>query len=156
MRVPVRHPTTGVVATIADTVQPDGFVDLHVRRGGEVHQECYYLEVDNGTEYQVAWREKVRALVAFARGPYQATFGSEPIVVPVVATPGPQRAEQLRAWTEAELAALGAQADAELFAFVGAHPARISPAELFCAPVWTMPFHAEPFPLVADLEVGDG
>src|SRR5215211_9044072 len=65
VEVPVRHPRTGDVGLVSDTVQPDGFAELHVRRGGEVHQECYYLEADNGTEFQAAWREKVRALVAF-------------------------------------------------------------------------------------------
>jgi hypothetical protein len=154
--VPVRHPTGGTVTTVIDRVQSDGFVDLHIRRRGEVHQECHYLEVDNGTEFQVKWREKVRALVAFARGPYRATFGSEPITVPVVAVPGVQRAELLRAWTEAELISLAAQDDAELFAFVGADPATVPPRDLFCSPIWRMPFSPEPFPLVADLEVGPG
>src|SRR5215217_3785628 len=76
VRVPHRHPATGVVRTVSDRVQPDGFVDLHLRRGAETHQECYYLEADNGSEYQVKWREKVRALVAFAGGAHRQTFGS--------------------------------------------------------------------------------
>jgi hypothetical protein len=140
----------------ADTVQPDGFVDFYVHRGGEVHQECYYLEADNGTEFQAAWREKVRALVAFADGPYRKTFESEPITISVIATPGPKRAEQLRAWTETELSALGRQADAALFAFVGADPARIPASTLLLTSLWTMPFHPEPFPLITDLSGGDG
>src|SRR5215208_1148325 len=79
---PYRNPASGVVSTVKDRVQPDGFVDLHIRRGGETHQECYYLEADNGTEYQVKWREKVRALVAFANDAYRRTFGADPITIP--------------------------------------------------------------------------
>lgn len=153
---PVRHAGRGVAGTVHDTVQPDAFVELHIRRGAEVHQECYCFEVDLGSEFQVAWREKVRALVAFAQGAYQKTYGSPVITVAVVAAPGQRRAELLRSWTEAELTDLSAEADASLFAFVGADPAKTPPVDLFCAPVWTMPFHHDPFPLISDLEEGRG
>lgn len=154
VKVDVVRPGTGELRR--SVVIPDGWVDLRLALPAGAVQECYALEVDRGTEYQAAWRDKVAALLAFADGPYQAAFGTPSLTIAVVATTGPERARQLVAWTEAELRRRNAEGDGPLFRVVGADPAVVSPEELFLASAWFVPFALEPIPLIALEEAGTG
>jgi Replication-relaxation len=53
------------------TVILDSWVELHI---ADTWQECLGVEVDRGFYEQKRWREKVRARVAFMKGPYQEYF----------------------------------------------------------------------------------
>lgn len=137
-------------------VVPDGFLDF------EVHTMPGYrvplcLELDRGTERQRDIRAKIRALVAFSRGPYQAAFGRRSLTICFIASSGPDRLRALIAWTREELTALNVtDAAADIFRFAAfpldwhiPEAERPSPAELFLAPRWQRAFgnQTEPVPL---------
>lgn len=121
-------------------VIPDGWLDIRIRESSSEYQSCFALEVDRGTAEQRAWRRKVRALLAWSRGPYVEAFGTTSLTVAVVATPGERRCRELIRWTEAELNALGAHAEADLFRFSGQSAATLQPVEFFLAPQWYRAF----------------
>jgi hypothetical protein len=114
-------------------VVPDAWLDFRV---GGPYQVCLAVELDMGTEEQKKWRRKVRALLAFANGPYQEAFGTTSLTVSVVVTAGERRLGELLGWTEAELQAAGEQQNASLFLFVACSPADVAPDDLFLRPCW--------------------
>ena len=93
-----------------------------------------------GTEEQKKWRHKVRALLAFADGPYQEAFGTTSLTIAVVVTAGAKRLDDLLRWTEAELQTLGEEQNAGLFLFVACSPSQVAPEDLFFRPCWYQPF----------------
>ncbi|MGI8550160.1 MAG: replication-relaxation family protein [Dehalococcoidia bacterium] len=126
--------STAVTVTMPDGrsrgVAMDGWVDLRIyHTDGTIEQMCLGFEVDNGTEWQAAWRLKVQALLAMESGPYVEAFGVETLTIVVVA-PTAERALQFRLWTEAELAAQGAEDRGDLFRF-GVMPPDLSDASAF-------------------------
>ena len=139
-------------------VKLDGFLDF------EVHTATPYraplcLEVDRGTERRRKWRDKVRGLVHFLRGPYQETFGRKAVTIGVVATPGRERLMSLIGWTREELTELKATPE-EIAAFRFAtfpldwrtpETQRPAPADIFLAPRWYPAFESKPGPLFAEL-----
>ena len=67
----------------------------------------------------------------------------------IVVCPGnPRRAQQLLAWTEAQLREAGQEATGRLFAVTGVDPGTSDPYALFVTPCWRVPFQAEPTPLI--------
>lgn len=138
--VRVRLPV-GVTASVI----PDAWVDLRIMRR---YQECYAVELDRGTTEQKAWRRKVAALMAYANGPYQETFGTASLTIVVVATPGEGRRDQLIRWTEAELSAAGRADQAGLFRFTGVSVAQMSPENVFMGAGWRRPFDPQLRPLL--------
>jgi hypothetical protein len=131
-------------------VVPDAWFSLLVE---PAYEAAIALELDRGTEDQRQWRRKVRALVAWSKGPYQAAFGTTALTVAVVATPGVRRVTELVHWTEAELSSLGQTQEADLFRFVAADPETVPPDYLFLAPRWRRPFDETGLTLF-DLSVG--
>jgi hypothetical protein len=130
------------------TVAVDAWVDLRIRLpDGATEQACFAFEVDCGTEWQAAWREKVRALLAFEGGPYTAAFGVRTLSIVVVA-PDERRARQLRDWTGAELAAQNATGRADLFCFGTLPDDRADWATFFLAPRWRVVGEDAPVPLI--------
>lgn len=127
------------------SVIPDAWVDLRIMSR---YQECYCLELDRGTTEQKAWRRKVAALIAYASGPYQETFGTASLTIVVVATPGEGRRDQLIRWTEAELTAAGQADQAGLFRFTGVPVAQTDPEIVFMGAGWRRPFERQSRPLV--------
>src|SRR5205823_409632 len=94
----------------ARVVIPDGWLEFHLLHPEGTEQSCIVLELDGDTQEQKRWRRKVAELVAYAKGPYIAAFGTEVITVAVVAAPkdparAPARRAELMSWTEAELTA---------------------------------------------------
>lgn len=124
---------------------PDGWLDL--RLGGSF-QMCLALEVDQGTVEQKKWREKVRGLVGYAKGPYQEAFKTTSLTIAVVATPGEKRLFDLLRWTEAELEAINEKQEADLFRLSSFAPASVEPEEVFLAPRWYRPFDRQAIPLL--------
>ena len=140
-----RAPVPVVVAGKKQAVAVDGWLNFHIR--GE-EQACICLELDRGTEAAGLWKHKVHSLVVFAKGAYQAAFGTEAISIAVVATPGVQRQETLCRWTEQELTRLGETHEADLFRFLAGEPTAYTPEALFLSPVWRRPFDKEALPLI--------
>lgn len=138
-------------------VIPDGWIKLFVT-GSARPEMCLAIECDRGTlKSETRWREKVRGLLAWSRGPYQDTFGTRSLTVLIVATPGERRKQQLVRWTEAELRTLGeehAPGAGELFSFTGLPMADIPPETFFLAPCWTVPFDGAPRRLLGKEELG--
>jgi hypothetical protein len=125
-------------------VIPDAWLDFRVRG---TYQACLALELDMGTESQKRWRRKVRALLAFANGPYQEAFATRSLTVAVVATSGERRLADLLGWTEEELRAAGEEQNASLFLFVACSPADVLPSDLFFGRCWYEPYGQQPLAL---------
>lgn len=130
-------------------VKPDGFVDLRIDRGADDEQICICWELDNGSEYKVAWFQKLARLLAFAAGPYQAWAGTTALVIAVVATTGPARTARLLSLTEEFLLTQHAAEAAPLFRFCSLDPTEATPDELYYQPIWWVPFRDAPVPLIA-------
>ena len=141
------------------TVVPDGFLDF------EVHVEEGYrlpacLEVDLGSENQATFRKKVRALLAFSRGPFQKAFDRQAVTILVIATGGVAHRDRLVRWTEAELQSLAvADEELDLFRFATfplgwdmAEAERPTPEQIYLEPAWVRPFDATPEPLLEGIE----
>ncbi|MHB8648508.1 MAG: replication-relaxation family protein [Thermomicrobiales bacterium] len=132
-------------------VAPDAWIDLRISHpDGGIEQLCLAFEVDNGTEWQAAWRRKVAALLAYDRGPYMEAFGVDTLTIVVVA-PDAGRCAQLRTWTEQELAAEHAEAQADLFVFGTMPDDPADAAAFFRAPRWSIPGEAGMIPLIEGL-----
>lgn len=125
-------------------VIPDGWVDLRIA-GRE--QRCFLLELDRGTEEQKKWRLKVRALLAYAAGPYAKRFGTTSLTILVVTTTGDERLRNLMQWTKEEIAARKG-ADHDLFRFTSIAMDRTDPADAFFSPCWYPASSNELLPLL--------
>lgn len=145
--------STAVKITMPDgrhrTVAMDAWVDLRYNRpDGAIEQLCLGFEIDHGTEWQAAWRQKVQALLALESDPYVDAFGAETLTIIVVA-PTAERASQLRLWTEAELAVQDAEGRSDLFLF-GVMPADLSDdLAFFLSPCWQRAGETAKEPLIA-------
>jgi hypothetical protein len=130
-------------------VVPDAWVDLEIQGQGQM---CLVAEIDRGTEEGERWREKCRALLAYACGPYQDFFGVEDILTFVVATTdGEGRLANLLRWTEEEIQRIGADQDLyrDLFRFTAADIAPWHPEQLFFSSCWYRPFDPTPIQLIS-------
>src|SRR5918999_5256581 len=132
-------------------VKLDGFLDFEVHSASP-YRAPFCLELDRGTERRQKWRDKVKSLVHFLRGPYQDTFGRKAVTIGVVATPGRERLISLIGWTREELTELKATPE-EIGAFRFAtfpldcrtpEAQRPTPAELFLTPRWYPAFESKP------------
>ncbi len=128
-RHPVRVSLPGGRQT---SVIPDGWFELQLEPEPPV---AIALELDRGSEGQPRWRQKVQALAAWARGPYQEAFASDNLTLAIV-TQSPARLEQLADWTGRELAASNHEELAPLFLFTSESPVQRPPWEFFCTPLW--------------------
>lgn len=132
-----RRPTYVDASGRRMAVIPDAWLDFHLEGS---YQVCLSVELDMGTEEQRHWRNKVRGLAAFARGPYEQAFGTKSLTIAVVSAVGEKRMRALLSWTEAELDALGEKRLANLFLFTDSH--QTEPDEQFLAPRWYQPYAA--------------
>jgi len=125
-------------------VVPDGWLDFRLH---EKEQVCFSLEIDRGTEDQKPFRQKIRALVRFAKGSYAKVFETPSITI-VFATPaGALRLNTIRAWTEKELTELHETAEADLFRLGEIPDTEFDPRWLFLEPHWYRPFDTTPVAL---------
>jgi hypothetical protein len=132
------------------TYTADGWLDILTRdassRTGRF-RNCILLELDQGTESQRAWRRKCAACLSYSRTTYREQFGTDVLTIAVVATPGIARRNALLAWTQAELEALGAGHEAELFLFTALAPDS-DPVEFCGGAHWYQPHNPTPLPLL--------
>jgi hypothetical protein len=118
-------------------VVPDAYLAIHeAEADGPGYWTNLVWEIDMGTREQRDWREKIQALLAYGKGPYQETLGATSLTIAVLAPQGAKRTAELVAWTEAELAASNAQAYGMWFCFTGLDPSQVGPDELYLTPVW--------------------
>ncbi len=129
-------------------VVPDGWLDIRVHLPGGDYQCCLALELDRGTIQQRAWRQKLKALLAWSRGPYLNVFGTSALTIAVACTTGPLRRQQLLSWTEAELRTLNREEDAALFRFCAESALQLEPETYFLGPGWYRPFRKGGQPLI--------
>lgn len=136
----------------ATSVAPDGFLAFIEDTGARRFRYPVLLELDRGTEKQMKWQQKLRALLALLDGPYQERFGSSHATVAIVTPDLPARATTLRAWIAADLARCGRTAESDLFLVTATNPATTDPQSFFCGAHWQTPRSETPQPLL-DLEV---
>lgn len=130
-------------------VAVDAWVDVRISHPEGIDQLCVAYEVDGATEWQAAWRAKVRRLLAFEAGPYSGAFGTDALLIAVVA-PAHDRRDQLRRWTEQELREQSMEAKSDLFR-IGTMPDDHSDADaFFLASRWYVPGVDAGVPLIED------
>jgi len=130
------------------TVIPDGWANIAVGVPGNGSRTCVALELDRGSHKSPRFKQKIGALLAWSRGPYQRVFQTTSLLVAVVATPGTRRAIQLLTWTQEELDRLEATDDErEQFIFTPLPPDS-TPDELFFGDCWRLPFDSRPTSLL--------
>jgi hypothetical protein len=104
LRLRVTVPPAGVrTQQRTVTVVPDALFTMDVA-GHVLH---FLVELDRGTERRQQWRDKAAALTAWVAAPERHKVLSGPYVTVLVVTQTPARRDELRAWTEQELHALG-------------------------------------------------
>ncbi len=130
-------------------VIPDGWLDFSVLPPGRDRpiQFCIALERDRGSTEQKAFRQRIRARVAWSQGAYQKHFGTTSLTTAYVVSPAGKRLADVRKWAEAELEALGRKGS-ELFLFTDLDPATASPQDLFLSAYWYEPFKTQPVSLI--------
>lgn len=126
-------------------VVPDGWLDFHIRGQDRM---SIVLELDRGTVEREAFKRKIRGLLAYADGPYQAFFGSQSLTVAFAVTAGARRMELLREWCEQVLTDVR-QERPELFLFGVLPPdGELDPTALFLSAMWYLPFGPVPISLL--------
>lgn len=135
-------------------VIPDAYLEIHEReRDGARWATKLIWELDMGSIERGEWSKRVQALVAYGHGPYQERFGRDALAIAILAVPGPIRRDELVRWTELELERMGRQTEGSWFCFAGVDPAKVSPEQLYRAPIWCSPFRDDPFALLPAGEV---
>lgn len=126
-------------------VIPDGWLDFHIKGAAQL---CVALELDRGTEEEYAFKRKLRALLAYAAGPYQTAFGTDSLTVAFATTAGTRRAERMRVWCEQVLRTEQQEQEADLFYVTSLPEGELDPQTVFLAPIWARPFANDRVPLV--------
>lgn len=127
-------------------VVPDAWLDYHIRQTARM---SICLELDRGTEEEKQWKRKLRALLAFASGPYQSSYNTESLTIAFATDAGEYRLSKMKTWTEQVLAQEQASADAELFLFTALSQGELNPQSLFLGQVWQQPFGTKPVALLS-------
>jgi len=142
---------TPVAVTLPDgtatAVINDCWTDLRLTTPAGIEQQCVAFEMDNGTEYQRAWREKVASLLAYERGPYQESFGV-PFLTVAVVTPDTTRRDTLRRWTAAAITAARAGEQADIFRFAALPADWEQVTDFFLGEAWYRIGDDVPVPLI--------
>jgi len=125
-------------------VIPDAWFQLSV---GSQPPVSIALELDRGTEDQLAWRRKVAALALWAEGPYRDAFATDNLTIAVV-TPNETRRDTLAGWTLRELEERALSHLADIFLFTAESPVTTTPLLFFFDPHWYLPHEEEPISLL--------
>ena len=130
--------------TMKGRVIPDGWLDFRIN---ENEQVCFWLEMDRATQDGKIIKQKIQAMVLFAKDTYQQVFHTPSLTI-VFATIGETgRLHNLIKWTEQVLADLHETQEADLFRFAAIPEGELDPAWLFFTPIWSRPFDTTPLPL---------
>ncbi len=128
-------------------VVPDGWLDFRLH---EKEQVCLSLEIDRDTEGMKVIKQKIHALVSFAKSAYQEVFQTPSITVVFATIGGRERLGNLIKWTEQTLIDLHQTQEADLFRFAAIPQGELDPQWLFFASVWRRPFDTTPLPLFVE------
>jgi protein involved in plasmid replication-relaxation len=158
--VPELNKRTGQTELLPAFVVPDAYVQVVARIGNKGRRIPLVVEVDADSEYQVAFRRKIRRLFTFGENEeYKRVYGVGSYQIAFfVFSPRRDPARRLASllnYTEAELQALNMANYARRIGFCALDPATTTPEELLLAPVWRHPFTDTRSPLL-DLRVEGG
>jgi hypothetical protein len=107
------------------SVAPDALLRFQV---GNEPQDIIW-EIDQGTETQKQWLNKLTKLLAFVQGPFQERYVTAYApTIAILTTTGEKRREHLREWT--------AELDTEALCLFSSVDRRSDPDILFLSPVW--------------------
>jgi hypothetical protein len=143
-----RLPDGGKIEETA-TIVPDAWLDVRLKLPGAEKQKrrCIVLELDRGTTTNAStFKQKLRAYVHYAveDGPYYQQFGTNTIIVAYATTAGQDRLKMMRSWCEDELQQQRLSHEAELFRFACLPDGELDPKQVFCEPMWYIPYEEEP------------
>lgn len=136
---PTRRPGKAAMAPQTFTVIPDARLEFYVTISGKLRRMPVLLEHDRGSEEQYFFRRRIRAYIMLLKtGSYQQLFGTNAVTVAFTTFTGPERVEQMRAWTRAELETESPELGA-LFRFT-LLPRTLQPSAVWLGPQWFSPY----------------
>ena len=131
----------GGKSTMASLI-PDAFLDF--RRSlpdGSQRRLALLIEHDRGTEDQHHFRRRIRAYITLLRSEqYKELFGVKAITVAFSTFVGPQRLEQMRAWTRAELTETNEPSQIGLMFCFASLSRPLDPKQVWFEPCWYAPY----------------
>jgi len=133
------------------TVIPDGWLDFRQRIEGQAKRKrrCIVVELDRGTTSIAPFKEKLRAYYYYAISEeYEALFGTQLCMVAYATTAGTDRLKQMVEWCEQELEQQRLEHEAHLYRFASLPSGDYDPQNIFCTPLWYIPFEDEPVSLL--------
>lgn len=122
-------------------VIPDAFLDFRVSLpDGRRMRMAVLLEHDRGTEEQSYFRKRIRGYINLLKsGAYQEVFQTKVVTVAFTTLVGPERVQQMRAWTLQELTATNEPQTLGLLFLFTALTQPITPS-IWLEPQWLTPF----------------
>src|SRR5437763_7213783 len=133
------------------TVIPDGWLDFRmaVPDRPKPRRRCIVVELDRGTTSIAPFKQKLRALYAYAISEeYQELYGTDLCMVAYATTAGRQRLQSMIEWCEQELEQQRLEHEANLYRFTALPDGELDPRQVFCSPVWYKPYQKEPVSLL--------
>jgi hypothetical protein len=142
--IPAEEGTTKVV--------PDAWVNAMVQNGLQQEFAPLLIEVDRGTQWQQAFKQRLCSRLSFIRpkGTYERIFGTKSVTIVYLTTAG-ERRDSLARWAAEVLAAEGREDWAELLLFGEATFQTMyeEAHRLFAEKSWYHPGSSAPVPLFA-------
>ncbi len=128
---------------------PDGLLDFRRRmEDGSERRRTVLLEHDCGTEYQSAFRKRIRSYIVMLRtNAYQEHFGVKTVGIVFTTFEGEKRLGDMRRWTFAELKATNEPSSIGLNLFFTNQPRPPDP-RLWLEPYWHTPSGEQPVSLL--------
>src|SRR5690348_10784296 len=124
---------------------PDAFLDF--RRSlpdGSQRRLALLIEHDRGTEDQHHFRRRIRAYITLLQSEqYKELFGVRAITVAFSTFVGPQRLEQMRAWTRAELTETNEPRQVGLTFCFASLSRSLDPRQVWFEPCWYSPYETD-------------
>jgi len=134
------------------SIVPDAWLDFRmvVPDRPKPRRRCISLELDRGTQTNSGeFKKKLLAYYAYALSEeYKAVFATNLCLVAYATTSGDRRRDQMLAWCEQELTQQHLQHEANLYRFAALPRKEYHPQELFCSPIWYIPFESQPTSLL--------
>jgi len=131
-------------------LRPDAWVQLAIAKPEGIKQRCLVIEIDRASEYQLAFRKKIRHLLHYRKEAYRQQFDTESIAI-LFLVPDPQRLKIVLTAIETEIRQheqqAGKKVRPDLFWVTAAAP-KIAKDQLFTGPLWYHPFQPQPVPLL--------
>ncbi|HVB24071.1 MAG TPA: replication-relaxation family protein [Ktedonobacteraceae bacterium] len=123
--------------TQTQRLTPDAFLDFRVMTPSGQRRIPVLLEHDRGTEGQDHFRRRLRAyLVLLKKGDYQHYLGVKAVTIAFSTFAGELRLKQMRDWTQAELAAIGAPPSVSGVFLFASFVKPLEPHRVWLEPCW--------------------